>query len=87
MAEIKQDVVDQMRLTDETLAYQFHRPLTEKGFSISLQMILRRRTALDWMFRGRTCCQLIRKVNKGKQLAWARDHLNDTFIDVIWSDK
>ena len=86
-AEIKQIVEDQMRLDDETTAYQLHRILTEKGYSISLRTILRCRTALGWTFRGSAYCQLIREVNKGKRLAWAIEHFDDTFDDVIWSDE
>ena len=40
-AEIKQLVEQQMRIDDETTAYQLHRMLTEKGYSISLHTILR----------------------------------------------
>ena len=76
-----------MRLDDETTAYQLHGLLTEKGHSISLRTILRCRTALGWTYRGSTYCQLIQEVNKGKRLAWAREHLDDTFDDIIWSDE
>ena len=81
--EIKQIVEDQMRLDDETTAYQLHRLLSEKRYSISLRTILRCRMALGWTFSGSAYCQLIREVNKSKRLAWARDHLHDTFNDVI----
>ena len=40
-AEIKQIVEEQMRLDDETTAYQLHHLLTQKGYSISLCTILR----------------------------------------------
>ena len=86
-AEIRQIVDDQMRLDDETTAHQLHRLLTDKGYSVSLRTILRCRTALGWTFRGSAYCQLIREVNKGKRLAWAREHLHDTFDNVIWSDE
>ena len=86
-AEIKQIVEAQMRADDETTAYQLHRLLTEKGYSISLRTILRCRTALGWTFRGSAYCQLIRQQNKEKRLAWARQHLGETFEDVIWTDE
>ena len=70
-AEIKDIVEEQMRLDDETTAYQLHRLLTDKGYSISLRTILRCRTALGWTFPGSAYCQLIRDVNKVKRLAWA----------------
>ena len=86
-AEIKQIVEEQMRADDEMTAYQLHRLLNEKGYSISLRMILRCRTALGWTFRGSAYCQLIREANKAKRLTWAQQHLNDTFNDVIWTDE
>ena len=86
-AEIRQIVEEQMRLDDETTAYQLHRLLTEKGYSISLPTILRCRTALGWMFRGSAYCQLIREANKVKRLAWAQEHLDDSFDSVIWTDE
>ena len=87
-AKINQNLIveDQMRFDDETAAYQSHRLLTEKGYSISLRTILRCLMVLGWTFQGSTYCQLIREVNKGKRLAWARDHLHDSFDD-IWSNK
>ena len=45
-AEIKERVERQMRTDDETTAYQLHRLLMEKGYSISLRMTLCCRTAL-----------------------------------------
>ena len=86
-AEIKEVVEEQMRADDETTTYQLHRLLNEKGYSISLRTILRCRTALGWTFGGSAYCQLIREANKAKRLTWAQQHLNDTFDDVIWTDK
>ena len=40
ISEIKQLLEEQMRSYDETTAYQLHRMLTEKGYSISLRTIL-----------------------------------------------
>ena len=86
-AEIKQLVEEQMRSDDETTAYQLHRMLTEKGYSISLRTILRCRTALGWTFRGSAYCQLIREANKQKRFEWAQQHLGQSFDDVIWTDE
>lgn len=63
-AEIKQLVEQQMRIDDETTAYQLHRMLTEKGYSISLRTILRCRTALGWTFRGSAYCQFEKPINR-----------------------
>ena len=85
--EVKEIVEQQMRLDDETTAYQLHNLLAGRGYDISLRTVLRCRTALGWTFRGSAYCQLIRDVNKVKRLEWARAHLNDTFDDVIWTDE
>ena len=62
--EIKQIVEVQMRLDDETTAYQLHTLLNQQGFPLSLCTILRCRICLGWTFRGSSYCQLIRVVNK-----------------------
>ena len=86
-AEIKAIVEAQMRVDDETTAFQLHRLLTEKGYSITIRTILRCRTALGWTFRGSAYCQLIREANRQKRLDWTRQHLGDSFDDVIWTDE
>ena len=85
-AEIKAIVEEQMRLDDETTAFQLHRLLTEKGYNLTRQTVLRCRTELGW-FRGSSYCQLIREANKEKRLDWAQRNRNDTFEDVVWSDE
>ena len=77
--EIRQIVEDQMRLDDETTAYQLHALLTSKGINISLRIILRCRTSLGWTFRGSSYCQLIRTENVAKRLQWAEEHRDDLF--------
>ena len=62
--EVKHIVEEQMRLDDETTAYQLHALLHQKGFPLSLRTILRCRSSLGWTFRGSAYCQLIRDVNK-----------------------
>ena len=85
--EIKQFVNEQMRLDDETTAYQLHQMLIQRGHAISLRTILRCRTTLGWTFRGSAYCQLIREANKEKRLAFARQYLDDDFKNVIWTDE
>ncbi len=85
--EIKAFVEAQMRIDDETTAYQLHNLLKNRGFDISMRTILRCRTALGWTFRGSSYCQLIRVANKEKRLAWAQQHLTDTFETVVWTDE
>ena len=86
-AEIKAIVEEQMRLDDETTAFQLHRLLTEKGYNLTRRTVLRCRTELGWTFRGSSYCQLIREANKEKRLDWAQRNRNDTFEDVVWSDE
>ena len=86
-AEIKRLVEEQMRLDDETTAVQLHRLLQSKGHDISIKTILHCRSSLGWTFRGSAYCQHIREANRVKRLAWAREHLHDSFDEVIWSDE
>lgn len=76
-----------MQLDDETTAVQLREILKKKGYTLSLSTILRCRKRLGWSFRGSSYCQMIRDENKVKRLNWAKDHLNDDFKDVIWSDE
>jgi len=85
--EIMAIVEETMREDDETTAHQLHQILTSKGHQISSKTILRCRTALGWTFRGSAYCQLIREPNKVKRLEWARQHLDDNFDDVVWTDE
>ena len=87
---IRRLVNERMEKDDETTATQLHQMLIEHGTLISLQTILRCRSALGWTFRGSAYCQLIRHVNKEKRLAWAREFRGEAdagFHDVIWSDE
>ena len=86
-AEVKAIVEEKMREDDETTAYQLHRLLRSRGYIISIQTILRCRTALGWTFRGSSYCQLIRHVKKVKRLDWARQHTDLAFEDVVWTDE
>ena len=85
-AEVKAIVEEKMQEDDETTAYQLHRLLRSRGYIISIQTILRCRTALGWTFRGSSYCQLIRHVNKVKRLDWARQHTDLAFEDVVRTD-
>ena len=76
-----------MRLNDETTAMQLYDILIRHGISISLRTVLRSRQQLGWTFRGSAYCQLIRDANKAKRLVWARQHINDDFANVIWTDE
>ena len=71
-AEIKAIVEEQMRLDDETTAFQLHQLLTKKGYNLTHRTVLRCRTELGWTFRGSSYCQLIREANKEKRLDWAQ---------------
>ena len=85
--EIEQIVEDQMQHDDETTAVQLYRLLRDRGYSICLCTVLCCRTSLGWTFRGSAYCQHIRERNRVKRLAWAQEHLGETFDDVIWTDE
>ena len=90
MRRILKIVEEQMLKDDETLAYQLHKILLEKGINVSQRSILRCRKRLGWTFRGSAYCQVIRQKNKEKRLQWAQEYLNeseDGFGNVIWSDE
>ena len=67
-AEVKAIVEEQMQADDEVSAYQLHRLLKSRGYSISLATNLRCRTALGWTFCGSSFCPLICHANKQKRL-------------------
>ena len=85
--EVKALVEQKMREDDETTAIQLHTILVRSGYTMTLQTVLRCRSALGWTFRGSAYCQLIRQENKGKHLEWAQQHRNDDFANVIWTDE
>ena len=86
-AQVKEIVEEQMQTDDETSAYQLHRLLRSRGYTISLRTVLRCRKSLGWTFRSSAYCQLIRHINKEKRLEGARQNVNLSFDNVIWSDE
>jgi len=80
-AEVRQ-IVD-----DETTASQLYVLLSGMGYHLNLRTILRCRTLLGWTFRGSAYCQLIREPNKLKRLKFAREHQNDDFANVVFTDE
>ena len=89
--DILRIVEEQMRADDETTAVQLQKILVDKGHPLALKTILRSRQQLGWTFRGSAYCQIIREVNKGKRLQWARENLQDYerngFKDVLFTDE
>ena len=51
-SEVKAVVERQMESDDETTAYQLHKLLTDRGYSLSITTILRCWKELGWTFRG-----------------------------------
>ena len=84
---IKEMVEQRMQEDDESTATQLHQMLLEHDIVISLRTVLRCRTTLGWTFRGSAYCQLIRDANKVKRLDWARQHTEEEFNDVIFTDE
>ena len=85
--EMRALVEAKMREDDETTAYQLCALLLSHGYNISRRTVLRCRSQLGWTFRGSAYCQLIRHANKVKRLEWAREHLHDSFDNVVWTDE
>ena len=63
-AGMKKLVENQMRSDDETMAYELHKLLMSKGYSISFLTVLRCCTSLVRTFRGSAYWQLICPLNK-----------------------
>ena len=85
--EVKAVIERQMRIDDETTAYQLHSLLVSEGYQISINTILRCRSSLGWTFRGSAYCQMIREENKVKRYEWALKHVNNPFENVIYTDE
>lgn len=90
--EIKAIVDGQMKIDDETTAYQLLALLNSRGYPMSISTVLRCRKELGWTFRGSAYCQIIREANKLKRLQFAREYLAESqnpygFYDVIWTDE
>ena len=85
--KIKTIIEEKIRSDDETTAEQLHVLLMSCRFRISRKTIFYCRADLGWTFRGSAYCQLIRKSNKAKPLQWARDHTQDAFENVIWTNE
>ena len=85
--DVKQIVEDQMRLDDETTAFQLYRLLERKGHPLSLRTILRCRTEFGWTFTYgqliRNTNQLIRNANKIKHVEWTEQNTDCSFEDVV----
>lgn len=77
-----------MKENDETTAKQLVTVLkANHGLDVSTTTVLRARRRLGWSYRGSAYCQLIRDINKTRRLDWAKNHLNDDFFDVVWTDE
>ena len=61
--------------------------LAEHGHHVGETTALKCRTELGWTRRGSAYCQMIREVNKVKQLEWARKNKGDDFSNAIFSDE
>lgn len=57
------------------------------GLDVSISTILRARLYLGWTYKGSAYCQMIWEVNKAKRLEWAKEHVGDAFVEVIWTDE
>jgi len=80
-------IEERMQEDDETTASQLVRILNEQGYTVSKPTIVRARKILGWTFHGSRYCQMIRNNNKEKRVEWARENLNNTFENVVWTDE
>ena len=80
-------VEEYMQEDDEMTAAQLLRILNTRGHSVSKPTIIRAKTLLGWTFHGSWNCQMIRNANKERTVEWARENLNKTFENVVWTDE
>ena len=86
-AEVRRLVDEKMVEDDETTAKELKKMLAEHGHHVGETTALKCRTELGWTRRGSAYCQMIREVNKGKRLEWARKNQGDDFSNAIFSDE
>lgn len=88
---IKRTAEEQVQVDDEMTAAQLHVHvhclLEQYSYNLPLQTVLHCQPFLGWTFRGSAYCQLFRDVNKQKPLAWARQCIEDDFLNAIWTDE
>lgn len=89
LTEVVKNVIENaMQNDDETTVKELAKAIRSTcGMSLSFRTVLKGRKLLGWTSRGAHYCQLIRQQNKEKRLAWAREYLQDTFTDVVWTDE
>ena len=85
--EVLAIIEERMQEDDETTASQLVRILNAQGYTVSKPTIVRARKILGWTFHGSRYCQMIRNNNKEKRVEWARENLNNTFENVVWTDE
>ena len=76
-AEVRRLVDEKMMEDDETTAKELKKMLAEYGHHVGETTALKCRTELGWTCRGSAYCQMIREVNRGKRLKWARKNQGD----------
>ena len=81
-------VIDgQMEEDDEMTGEELRKLLCKSGINVSSATALRWQTALGWTWKGTSYFQMIRDVNKEKQLQWTRENIDMSFRDVIFTDE
>ena len=89
LTEAVQDVIEEaMQADNETTVEELVVILRTKcNISVSPCTTLKGRKLLGWSSHGAHYCPLIHNVNKEMRLVWAREYLNDPFLDVVWTDE
>lgn len=79
----------QMQKNDETTSDQIQKKLGKYGISVCSSTVRKMRKKLGWTLQRTAYCQLIRDLNKVKQLEYAQRVLEsgDTFHNVMFSDE
>ena len=85
-AAAKQIIDEQMKKDDESTGMELQKILVKNGIIVSARTALRWRHQLGWTSKSTSYCQMIRDINREKRLAWARQHKDLTFEDVIYMD-
>ena len=70
----KKLVDSRMEEDNETTATQLHKMLSDKGYNLSLETIIRCRSQLGWTYHGSKYCQLVHTCTRNvkKRLIWAK---------------
>lgn len=88
--EIDKFVFDQMKLNNETTAYELQGKIwTKFKKTLSLMTIKRARRAQGWRYANVKYAQFVRAQNKPKRVKWCKNVLasGEKFLDIVFTDE